>query len=129
MKRLFKFLTVGASGTVISLTTLWLLTDLAGWHYLLSYLVAFVLAVSNNYLWNSLWTFNDKQAHFTGLGKYTLVSLGTLGLREAMLYLFTDIWGIWYMASGVLVIALGCLINFILSRKFVWNEPKLNNIA
>ena len=124
VRRLLKFLTVGASGTVISLATLWLLTDLAGWHYLLSYPVAFVLSVSNNYLWNSLWTFKDKQAHFAGLGKYALVSLGTLTLREAMMYLFTDIGGMWYMASAILVTVVVCLINFILSRKFVWNKSK-----
>jgi len=127
MRRLAKFLTVGASGTIISLSLLFLLTDIAGWHYLLSYSVAFVLSVSNNYLWNSLWTFNDRQAHFIGLGKYTLVSLGTLGLGTAILYLLTSVIDIWYMASAVVTIALVALVNFILSRRFVWNRPKLEH--
>jgi dolichol-phosphate mannosyltransferase len=129
MTRLIKFLTVGASGALIGLATLWLLTELAGWHYLLSYLVAFILSVGNNYLWNSLWTFKDKQAHFTGLSKYALVSLGTLGLREAMMYIFTDIGGIWYMASAVLVTVLAASVNFVLSRRFVWNKSKADYLA
>ena len=122
--RLFKFLTVGASGTIISLTVLWLLTDLAGWHYLLSYLVCAVLSICNNYLWNSLWTFRDKQAHIKGFGKYAAISFSTLGIREIILFIFTDILGIWYMTSAVITIAIGCLINFTLSRKFVWNKKK-----
>jgi len=124
MSRLLKFLIVGASGASISLTILWLLTALAGWHYMLSYLVAFAISVSNNYLLNSLWTFNDKKAHFTGLSKYMLMSLATLSFRELLLYLFTDIAGIWYMASGVIAISIVCILNFVLSRKFIWNKPK-----
>lgn len=124
LKRLIKFLTVGASGAVISLSLLYLFTDIVGLHYMLSYLIAFVVAVANNYIWNSLWTFKDKKANFNELKKYVLVSLFTLGIREAILYLLTDTIGLWYIASGVLVIVTACLINFILSRKFVWNKPK-----
>lgn len=126
MTRLFKFLTVGASGAVISLTTLWLLTDLAGWHYLLSYLVAGVLSVSNNYFWNSRWTFNDRKASKVGYGKYALISAGTLGLRELAMFLLVDIAGLWYMLSAIVLIALASIINFVLSRRFVWNKPRID---
>jgi len=122
--RIFKFLVVGASGAVISLGTLYLLTDKVDLLYLVSYIPAFVLAVGNNYLWNSLWTFKDKKAHATGLGKYALISIATLVVRELLLYGFTDLLGIWYMASAAILILLGSMVNFILSRKFVWNKSK-----
>lgn len=124
MARLLKFITVGASGAVISLGTLWLLTDIAGWHYLLSYLVAGTLAISNNYLWNSLWTFKDKKAHFSGFGKYTLISISTLGLKELMMFLLVNIMGLWYMLSAVILIITISIINFVLSRRLVWNKSK-----
>ena len=123
-KRVFKFIAVGASGAIISLGTLYLLTDKVGLLYLVSYIPAFVLAVGNNYLWNSLWTFKDKKAHATGLGKYALISIATLAARELLLYGFTDLLGIWYMASAAILILLGSMVNFILSRKFVWNKSK-----
>ena len=122
--RLIKFMVVGASGAVLSLTTLYLLTDIAGWHYLLSYLVCAVLSVSNNYLWHSLWTFKDKQSGFKGYIKYAAMSLSTLGVRELFLFILTDILGVWYMLSAVITIALNCLVNFALSRKFIWGKEK-----
>jgi len=129
--RLFKFLTVGASGVVISLSTLLLLTELAGWHYLLSYLVAFVLSISNNYYWNSKWTFKDKKSGRTGLGKYALVGLLALSIKELSMFVLTGLLGIWYMASAAIILAVVSLLNFTLSRKFVWNNAKkeVNNAA
>jgi len=128
--RLFKFLIVGASGAIISLTTLYLLTDIVGLHYLLSYLIAGTLSISNNYFWNSIWTFKDKKASKAGLGKYALVGIGTLGLKELIMFFMVGVTGMWYMASATILIILASLINFILSRRFVWNtEKEVNNAA
>ena len=91
---------------------------------MVSYLISFIVAVANNYLWNSLWTFKDKEASTKGLSKYILVSCSTLLIRETILYILTDILGLWYMLSGLIVIIIASLINFILSRKFVWNKTK-----
>jgi len=130
MPRLFKFLMVGASGAVISLSTLWLLTELANWHYLLSYLVAYILAVSNNYFWNSKWTFKDKKSSKTGLGKYALVGLLALGIKELSMFILTGIFGMWYMVSATIILFVVSILNFILSRKFVWNVKKeISNAA
>jgi len=125
VRRISKFMAVGASGTVISLGILWSLTELAGWHYMWSYTVSFVVSVITNYIMNSIWTFNDKQSHFKGLGKYALVSTLTLGFRQLLLFVFTDIFGIWYMLSALVIIFIAFGINFGLSRKYVWNKSKI----
>ena len=117
---------VGASGSAIGLSVLYLLTDLAGWYYLFSYVVAFALSVSNNYLWNSLWTFNGKKAHIKGYGKYVILNLATLGLNLVMVYIFTEIVGLWYMLSAVVVTAIVFLINFAVSHKYVWNRDAIS---
>lgn len=122
--RLVKFLTIGASGAVLSLTILFTCTEFIGLHYLLSYGIAIVIVVTTNYILNSIWTFNDKKSSFAGLGKYAMVSLGTLALRELMLFVLTDIFGLWYMLGACIVISITCLMNFGLSRRLVWNTAK-----
>jgi len=98
---------------------------------LLSYLVAFVLSISNNYYWNSKWTFKDKKSGRTGLGKYALVGLLALSIKELSMFVLTGLLGIWYMASAAIILAVVSLLNFTLSRKFVWNNAKkeVNNAA
>ena len=55
---LIKFLIVGASGSLILLALMWVLVDKLGLYYLLSLPIAYTVAVSSNYFWNSKWTFN-----------------------------------------------------------------------
>jgi len=114
-----RFALVGASGAVVKLVTLFLLTDIAKLHYLVSYIPAFSLSVVNNYLWNSLWTFRQNRG-LVGLLKYAEVSLLSLGIYESLLYVFTEFAGLWYMASAVLVVIIAFLVNYFMSRRFVW---------
>lgn len=123
-RRIVKFLTIGASGAVLNLAILFTCTEFFGFHYLLSYAISVTIVVTTNYILNSVWTFNDKKASFTGLGKYAGISLVTLALREIMLFILTDVFGMWYMAGACIVIGITCLMNFGLSRRLVWNTAK-----
>ena len=121
MKKLIKFAVVGASGTIIGLAALWIMTEKMEWYYLLAYAFAFVLSASHNYSWNSLWTFKDKQANAKGFSKYLTVSTITLGINLTLMFVLTDIIGLWYMFSAVTVTIIIFLINFLMSRRYVWN--------
>ena len=113
---LLKFALVGISGTIIKLGALYLLTDMIGLWYLASYGVAFVLSVISNYIWNSRWTFKNRG----GFIKYLGISGVTLSLNLGLVYLLTDIVGIWYIFSGAFGVLSAFLINYTLSRKYVW---------
>lgn len=123
-QRFFKFGLVGGSGTVVGLGVLYFFTDVIGLYYLISNVIAFFCSVSNNYLWNSKWTFNDKEAHTTGYFKYIGTSLAGLGVNTAVLWFFTAIVGVWYMLSAVIAVICAFLVNYILSKKLVWIKGK-----
>jgi putative flippase GtrA len=120
--KIIKFMMVGGGGALLGLTVLWLLTDLAGFHYLSSYALAFVVSVSNNYFWNSRWTFKGKQSNIKGYARYFVLSAATLGMNMLLMYLATDVIGLWYMMSAVIITGIVFLINFLGSRKYVWNR-------
>ena len=122
MKQFTKFALVGGSGSLIGLGILWIFTELAGWYYLVSLTLALLVSVSNNYLWNSKWTFKDKKASIKGFGKYLSLSAGTLVLNLILVFILTDVIGIWYMFSAIITTGIVFLINFTLSRKYVWNS-------
>lgn len=124
MIRLIKFSTVGASGAVLALTTQIIVVEVIGWHYIAGYAIGYILAVSNNYLWNSLWTFKEKESHLTGLGKYSVTSLVTFIPRVLIVIFLTDVVSLFYWISTIVVIGLGSIANFGLSKRFVWNKLK-----
>jgi putative flippase GtrA len=65
---LAKFSAVGASGYVVNLTVYTLLLHLAGFHYLSAATCSFLVAVTNNYLLNRVWTFRHRRGNFAYQG-------------------------------------------------------------
>jgi putative flippase GtrA len=84
--QLAKFATVGASGYVVNLAVYVALLKGADLHYLPAAACSFVVAVSNNYVWNRRWTFKHDRGHlyYQGL-RFLLVSVVALGLNLALL--------------------------------------------
>ena len=62
--QLAKFCVVGASGYAVNLAVYAALLNGANLHYTLAATGSFVVAVTNNYLWNRLWTFKHTRGHF-----------------------------------------------------------------
>jgi len=78
--QLAKFCTVGASGYVLNLAAYSLLLRGAGWHYLPASAASFVVALTNNYTWNRLWTFRRERGHVAYQGiRFAIVSTSALG--------------------------------------------------
>jgi putative flippase GtrA len=78
--QLAKFCSVGATGYVVNLGVFTLLLHKAGVHYLLAAVCCFLVAVTNNYIWNRVWTFRHERGHIAYQGlRFLLVSLVALG--------------------------------------------------
>lgn len=111
--QLAKFATVGATGYAVNLAVYTALLRGAGWHYIYAATVSFLVAVTNNYLWNRLWTFRDHRGHvgFQGLRFFTVavVAYGAnLGILSALIALGMD-----KVAAQAIAIVLVTPLNFI----------------
>jgi putative flippase GtrA len=84
--QLAKFCTVGATGYVVNLAVFTVLVHGADVHYLLAATCSFLVAVSNNYAWNRLWTFRHQRGHFAYQGLRFLV-VSTIALGANLLFL------------------------------------------
>ena len=111
--QLAKFATVGATGYAVNLAVYTALLRGAGWHYIYAATVSFLVAVTNNYLWNRLWTFRDQRGHvgFQGLRFFTVavVAYGAnLGILSALIALGMD-----KVAAQAIAIVLVTPLNFV----------------
>ena len=111
--QLAKFGAVGATGYAVNLAVYTALLRGADWHYAYAATVSFLVAVSNNYLWNRLWTFRDQRGHigFQGLRFFAvaLVAYGAnLGILSALIALGTN-----KVVAQAIAIVLVTPLNFI----------------
>jgi putative flippase GtrA len=111
--QLAKFATVGTSGYVVNLTVYALLLRAVGVHYLLAAVCSFLVAVTNNYTWNRLWTFRDSRGHLAYQGmRFLIVAVLALGTNllflEVLVSLGTD-----KIVAQAIAIVLVTPLNFV----------------
>jgi putative flippase GtrA len=110
--QLAKFCLVGASGYVVNLAVYALLVD-AGLHYSVAAACSFLVAVTNNYTWNRLWTFRHQRGHVAYQGlRFLAVALAALVANELILAALISA-GLGKVVAQAIAIVLVTPINFV----------------
>ncbi len=111
--QLVRFAVVGASGYVINLVVFWLATDKADLHHVLAAVIAFVVAVTNNFLWNRHWTFRASAGH-AGFqaARFLTVSVISLGVNLLILQALIAL-GMPEIGAQAIAVAVATPVNFI----------------
>jgi len=112
--QLVRFGVVGASGYVVNLVVFALLVHAAGIDYKLAAVGAFVVALSNNFIWNRLWTFRASGGH-AGFqaARFCVVSLVAFAVNLIVLYTLVEAMGVSEVPAQALAIAAATPLNFI----------------
>jgi len=110
--QLAKFCTVGAVGYAVNLAVYATLIG-TGLHYNVAAAFSFLVAVTNNYTWNRLWTFRGQRGHvgYQGL-RFFIVSLLALAANELLLTAFVAA-GTGKVVSQAIAVVLVTPINFV----------------
>jgi putative flippase GtrA len=110
--QLAKFATVGATGYVVNLVVYTALIE-GGLHYNLAALCSFLVAVTNNYTWNRLWTFRGQRGHVAYQGlRFLVVAVAALAVNELLLTAFVAA-GLGKVVSQAIAVVLVMPINFV----------------
>jgi putative flippase GtrA len=112
--QLAKFCAVGATGYAVNLAVFTVLVKGFGVHYLLAATCSFLLAVTNNYIWNRVWTFRAGRGHMAYQGlRFLIVSTFALFTNLALLRILVDEFGIAEVPAQAVAIVLVMPMNFI----------------
>ena len=119
--RFIRFGIVGASGMVVDFGVTWLCKEKLHWNKYISNSLGFILAATNNYVWNRLWTFQSTSDAVAR--EYTLffiISLIGLGLNNGIIYLLHERLHLNFYLSKL--IAIGCVTiwNFVMNYVFTF---------
>jgi putative flippase GtrA len=111
--QLAKFSAVGASGYAINLAVYTALLRGAGFHYAAAATCSFLVAVTNNYTWNRLWTFHQERGHVGWQGlRFLVVALVAYVANLALLTGFVAA-GLDKVLAQAIAVVLVTPLNFV----------------
>jgi putative flippase GtrA len=109
-----KFSIVGVLNTLINLLVIYIFTEFFGIYYLISAVLAFIVAVTNSFILNKIWTFQEnfrKNLHLKSI-KFFIVSIISLIFNLFILYISVEYLKIWYIFAQIIAIIFNLIINF-----------------
>jgi dolichol-phosphate mannosyltransferase len=110
-------------GGVIHLGMLYLLTEYLHMWYIFSAILAFICAVTHNFLMNKYWTFRDTAPYiYAQFVIFFIISCITLGIHLTVLYVLTEYLGLWYMLAQCIAILIGLSNNYLGNKTFTFKE-------
>jgi len=109
-----RYFIASAIALVVDAGSLYLLTDVAGLPYLYSGAIAFILGLTIIYVLSVTWVFDrrvlrDPKAEFL---LFAVIGIVGLGINEAVLWVATDVIGLYYLISKVLSVIFVFSWNF-----------------
>ena len=125
-RQIIKFGVVGGLAFIIDYGLLIFCTEVLGINYLISSAIAFSIAVIFNYILSTLWVFdtsgnqNDKRMQFVA---FVILSIIGLGLTELLMWLGTDVIGIYYLITKIGATAIVMVYNFVTRKMLLEKRP------
>jgi glycosyltransferase involved in cell wall biosynthesis len=127
LMRFIGFALVGLSGVLVNSLALYIFTDRVSIYYLYSA----VFATITSSLWNFIFTEtlvykSDRRSKgfIYRLGMFMFMNILALALRTPIIYLLTEIIGVFYIYSNLVSLAVLTLLRFMFAENFIWKETR-----
>ena len=122
--QMFRYIFVGGTAFAVDFFFLYFFSDICGIYYLISAIFSFIISVLVNYVMSTKWVFNQDNIENKVLefNLFLIISTIGLGFTEILLWLFTDIFGIYYLISKVIAAIIVMFWNFIARRVMFYGK-------
>ena len=122
-KHAIKYYSVGASGVLVNLGILFILTDFVGFWYIASQVIAISISISSNFLFNRFWTFSDSiedQRNSVMYVKFLVVSIIGMGIQLGITYVLVENIALYYIHAAGIGIVIAGAINYLVNRRWTF---------
>ncbi len=121
--RFLRFASVGCSGVLVNMATLWLLHDELGLPLEPSSIIAISLAIVNNFLWNNFWTFRASHILARRVAQFVTISLVGMAINVSVLKGLVH-FGNYYLVANLAGILIATAWNFVANSRWTWGDAK-----
>lgn len=125
--QMFRYVFVGGTAFVVDFFFLYFFSDICGIYYLISGVLSFIISVLVNYWMSTKWVFNQDNIENKVVEFNLFLAISALGLvfTEILLWLFTDVFGLYYLISKVIASIIVMFWNFIARRVMFYGKEFL----
>lgn len=121
--QLARFTAVGASGYVVNLATFALCVHALDLDFRIAAVIAFLVAVTNNFWWNRHWTFDARSGHAgQQAARFMAVSIAAFAVNFAVLEVLVTVAGLKEVVGQAIAVAAATPCNFIGNK--LWTFPE-----
>lgn len=114
----------GIAAICANLATLFVATHFFGVWYIWSAFIAFVASILVGFTLQKYWTFRNATNGRTHkeLANYFLVAVAGNLLGILLLYVFTSVFGIWYLFSQIIGLGIVAVLSFLANKHFTFKD-------
>lgn len=123
-KHLSRFSMVGVANTLIDFLVFTAFHSLIGVNYVVSQALGYSFGVTNSFIFNKKWTFQDKNANkktFYELLQFIVVNVTSLAFTLVFMGLLVKNFGMNVYISKIIVTIIAQIINFLAYKLWVFN--------
>jgi dolichol-phosphate mannosyltransferase len=121
--QLARFTAVGAGGYVVNLVTFAVCVHALDLDFRIAAVVAFLVAVTNNFWWNRHWTFDARAGHAGHqAARFLAVSIAAFGVNFVVLELLVTEVGLKEVVGQAIAVATATPCNFIGNKLWTFTE-------
>jgi dolichyl-phosphate beta-glucosyltransferase len=125
IRKFFKYSLVGTSGTILDLLAIYIFVEFLYLNVILAAILAFIVAATNNFVLNKIWTFNNKSKEYRHQYlKFIIVSVIGLTITIFLMYIFNTILGIWYLIAKLMTSGIVLFWNFLGNRLWTFKPDQ-----
>jgi putative flippase GtrA len=116
----FRYFGVSGICFLVDTATLFILTEYVGIHYQISTFIGYSLGLTLNYLLSVIWVFKTKRLSNKTMefGIFVVIGLIGLAINQGVMWLCTDLIGLYFMLSRLISAGIGYTWKFF-ARKYV----------
>jgi dolichol-phosphate mannosyltransferase len=127
IKKMVGFAISGGIGTIVNIAALYILTEYFGLYYILSSILSNEAAIINNFTLNEFFVFGRHVNYkikptWKRIATYHVVSILGIPVTTALLWVFTEIFNVYYIYSQIIAIFIIFFVNYFVNRKSTWEE-------
>ncbi|MBI2476419.1 MAG: GtrA family protein [Candidatus Taylorbacteria bacterium] len=121
-----RYIIAGGTAAAVNLSLLYFFTDILGFWYVISAVMAFIAAFVVSFCFQKFWTFEDRSTEgvHAQAAVYLMVAVLNLIINTALIYSFVEFLAVHYLLAQIAAGIIVACESFFVYRRFIFRRQR-----